>query len=350
MGRPNENAWAVPQRNPGPNHGLYPGGYHLFTGLASEKLLTTVRENEEARLAEKVSPEKKRAKAAPDYADRLWKGWVLPASDADTWFVAGSAAYYRLMQSKDLEQAMEATRIRYRGLKMAADNAQTRFQREQIEGILFLDQLRRKMGDDAFLQLMDDYFAANTTKTVIAQSFLVKAGTAFSVPDPGEGPAYLPGDITRRLASAVIVYGTVAEAGTNRYAAEQLQARYRDGAQMDVAIRKDFEVSGEELRHRDVVFVGRPETNSALAAWADQIGLHYNGAVIEMNNEKFASERNSLVMAAANPLDAAHMVLLIAGNDPLRTVEALRAESTQTAYAVLEDGKPLKLTPALAAK
>ncbi len=32
------------------------------------------------------------------------------------------------------------------------------------------------MGDDAFLKLMSDYFAANTTKTVTAQSFLDKAG------------------------------------------------------------------------------------------------------------------------------------------------------------------------------
>ena len=77
-----------------------------------------------------------RAKPAPDYADRLWKGWVLPASDADTWFVAGSASYYRLLQSKDLDQSVEAQRIRYRGLKLAADNPQTRFQREQIKGAL----------------------------------------------------------------------------------------------------------------------------------------------------------------------------------------------------------------------
>ena len=44
--------------------------------------------------------------------------------------------------------------------------------------------------------------------------------------DPGNGPAYLPNDIDRARASAVIVYGTAREAGTNRYAAEQMQARF----------------------------------------------------------------------------------------------------------------------------
>jgi hypothetical protein len=348
IGRPNQSAWLPPQIEPGPNRGLYPGGYRVFGALPSEHLLSTVRENEAARLAEKVSETKPETKPLTAYTDRLWKGWVLPASDADTWFVAGSAAYYRVLQSKDLDQAIDAQRIRYRGLKLAADNPQTHFQREQIKGVLFLDQLRRKMGDDAFLKLMEEYFAANTTKPVTAQSFLSKAGASFDFTEPADGPAYLPGDIWRRLASAVIVYGTVAEAGTNRYAAETLQTRYRDGAQVNVAIFKDFEVSDAGLRHRDVIFVGRPATNAALAAWAAKIGLHYDDAVFQVNGKTYASERNSLVMAGSNPLDASHMVLVVAGNDPLHTVEALNADASQTPAVVLEDGKPLTL--ALGAK
>jgi hypothetical protein len=344
IGRPNESVWQAPRTDAGPNRGLYPGGYHLFDAQASENLLSTVRTNEEARLAVQVSGTKPADKAKADYADRLWKGWVLPASDADTWFVAGSAVYYLALESKDPEQAIEGERIHYRGLKLAADNPQVRFRREQAKGALFLDQLRRKMGDDAFFKLMQDYFAANATKTVTAQSFLDKAGVRFDFVEPGEGSVYLPGDIVHGLDSAVIVYGTLAEAGTNRFAAEQLQARYRDQAQIDVAIRKDFETSDEELRHRDVIFVGRPETNEALARWADRIGLHYQGAEFEVAGEKYASERDSLVMAAANPLDASHMVLVMAGNDPLRTVEAAKIDNAPTAYVVLKDGKPVTLT------
>ena len=345
IGRPNQSVWQTPQSNPGPNHGLYPGGYYLFSGNASPSLLATVRENEAARLAEKVSSAKPKAKPA-DYTDRLWKGWVLPASEADTWFVAGSAEYYWLLQSKDLDQAMDARRVQYRGLRLAADNEQNRFRREQIKGALFLDQMRRKMGDDAFFKLMEEYFAANTTKVATAQSFLDKAGVKFDFTEPGEGPAFLPGDMARHLATAVIVYGTVAEAGTNRYAAETLQTRLRDGNQVHVAIFKDFEVSDEDLTHRDVIFIGRPSTNSALSAWAGKIGLHYDGAVIQHDGETFASERNSLVMAASNPLDASHMVLVLAGNDPLHTVQALNGAGSQSPFVVMEDGKPLTLTAA----
>jgi hypothetical protein len=342
IGRPNESVWVDSSSKDGPNRGLYPGGYHLFRAEPSVSLLSTVQENEKARVGAAGKEERPRERThAPSYAERLWKGWILPASDVDTWFVAGSAAYYRLLLSGDPDQAMDEERVRYRGLRLSAEDATNHFRIEQVKGVLFLDSLRRKMGDNAFFQLMHDYFEANTTKTVTAQSFLDKAGMRFEFPDPGNGPAYSPGDIARRLASSVIIYGTVAEAGTNRYVAEQLQTRYRDTAQINVTVLKDFEVSDEEMRHRDVIFVGRPETNSALAAWAAKLGLEYSGAVFKIGNEAHASERESLVYASANPLDASHMVLVFAGNDPLQTVESLNGEHTQMPYAVLEDGKPL---------
>jgi hypothetical protein len=186
---------------------------------------------------------------------------------------------------------------------------------------------------------MADYFAANSTKTVTAQSFLDKAGVAFDFTEPGDGPAYLTGDISRHLASAVLVYGTVREAGANRYAAEQMQLRYLDRYESEVPIYRDFEVSDDLLRHRDVIFVGRPEANSALAAWAEKLGLSYQGAAFQMDGDMHASEREALVFAAKNPLDAAHMVMTVAGNDALRTVKASRAEASAE-YVLLDDGNP----------
>jgi hypothetical protein len=323
---------------------LYPGGYYLFSGESSDSLRKATREIETARLAGGTAEPASNAQAnETSYKDRLWKGWVLPASDKDVWFVAGSAAYYyRLLESENLEQAMEAQRIRYRGLKLAPDNESTRFHIERAKGVLFLDGLRRRMGDDAFLNLMTEYFSANTTKTVTAQSFLDKAGTTFDWAEPGDGPAYLPDDVDRRLDSAVIVYGTKSEAGTNRYAAEQLQGRYRDDWQVEVPVLRDFEVSDAELRQRDVIFIGRPEINSALAAWAEKLGLDYDRGVIKVKDKVYASERNALVYAAKNPLNAAHMVLVFAGNSPAQTVEALKQTEAQTPFIVLEDGKPVE--------
>ena len=144
FGRPNESVWGRPQDgsespspNSNPNHGLYPGGYHLFSAAEGVRINGLVPANEEATKPALVSWK--------DQTDKLWKGWVLPASDGDTWFVAGSAAYYRTLQSKDVHEAVEAERIRYRGLNLAGDVPANYFRIEEIKGVLFLDALRQKI-------------------------------------------------------------------------------------------------------------------------------------------------------------------------------------------------------------
>jgi Phospholipase B len=336
IGRPNQREWlaAGPRNTYEKNDGLFPSGYALFT-TAPPNHLTEI---EAARVAAKPSeaaPATRQERRAAIDPSRLWKGWILPASDADTWFAAASTSYHGLLQSEDIEKAIEARRIQYRGFKLAADSPITRFRLEETKGVLFLDQLRRKLGDDKFLTLMSEFFAANTTKTVTAQAFLDKAGVTFEFTEPADGPAYTVSDLRGRLASAVIVYGTQREAGANRYAAEQLQANYLNQLEGMVPIYKDFEVSEEMLAHKDVVFVGRPEANTALAAWSAKLGLGYQGAMFRIDNRVHSSEREALAFAAKNPQDASHMVLVLAGNDALRTVKLATAPRTeQTAYVI----------------
>ena len=348
IGKPNQREWLAHGRGNSfeKNDGLYPSGYYLFDAQPSESLRASVAENEKARLAptpEEKHPEKTGEKRGfGPYHDRLWKGWLLPASDADTWFVAGSSAYQQVLEAPDLEKSLDARRATYRGLKLAPDDPIRSFRLEETRGVLFLDALRRKLGDDRFFAVMADFFTANTTRTVTAQSFLEKAGARFDFSEPGEGPAYLLTDINRRLASAAIVYGTLREAGANRYAAEQLQRQYLDQYESQVPIYKDFEVSDDLLRHRDVVFVGRPEVNSALAAWSKDLALDYSGASFRIANKAHADEREALLLAARNPKDPAHMALVIAGNDALRTVKAAAAWLEPGEYAIFQTGKPLR--------
>jgi hypothetical protein len=339
IGRPNQREWVPANSGYDKNDGLYPSGYVLFSAEPSVSLRTAIQENEKARLAAPPKSTPDPTAKSTSLKDRLWNGWVLPASDADTWFVAGSASYRGVLESDDPEKSLNVWRALYRGAKLGPQNATTRVQLERAKGVLFLDSLRRKTGDDAFLKLMAGYFAANTTKTITAQSFLDQAGVRFQFTEPAAGPAYLANDIGRHLASAVIVYGTVREAGANRYAAEQMQSRFLNWYESEVPIYKDFEVSDDLLRTRDVVFVGRPEANSALAAWAEQLGLSYQGASFKLNGDVHASEREALVHAARNPLDPSHMVITVAGNDALRTVKASRLDA-RAEYILLDDGDP----------
>jgi hypothetical protein len=344
IGKPNQREWLPHKWDDAIDDGLYPSGYHLFEAEPSASLLSTIQQNEKLRLSAALDPPQPTPSAAtdpPSYEGRLWKGWVLPASDADAWFVAGSARYRRVLQSNDLEEALNVQRTIMRGLELTPDTPMNHLRREQTRGVLFLDSLRRKMGDAAFLKLMTGYFAANTTKPVTAESFLEKAGVRFEPVEPPAGPAYLTTDILARLSSAVIVYGTLREAGANRYAAEQIQNHFLDRYESEVPIYKDFEASEELLRHRDVVIVGRPEANSALALWAARLRLDYEGAAFKIEGKTHASEREALILAAENPLDAAHMVLVIAGNDALTTVKAQSAPLQPDEYVIVRAGGEL---------
>ncbi len=342
IGEPNQIERVPQKSDPSQDEGLYPSGYYLFQVEPTQALRAAIQDNEKERLSAALDPPARKVTENPDppsYEGRLWKGWILPASDADDWFVTGSAVYRYVLESKDPEEALNAERALWRGFELTPDTPANHFRREQTKGVLFLDALRHKMGDERFFKLMDGFFAANTTKTVTAQSFLAQAGVSEEPIDPPDGPAYLANEINRRLASAVIVYGTLREAGANRYAAEQLQDRFLNRFESQVPIYKDFEATDDLLRYRDVVFVGRPEANSALALWSEKLGLKYEGAAFTIDGKVHASEREGLILAAQNPLDAAHMVLIVAGNDALSTVKTQMADLTPDEYVIVRDGE-----------
>jgi len=347
FGKPNQREW-VPsswqKENYAKNDGLYSSGYRLINVDPSDSLRQAIQENEKARVAAKSDAPKDEKKKQADYKDRLWTGWVLPASEADDWFTAGSAAYYRDLQSADpdkspLDKSIAAHWAGYRAAAAAEPNPMQRFALETHQGALFLDQMRRDMGDDKFFKLMKDYFAAHTTKTVTAQSFLDAAGVKFALPQDKGGAMYVASDIAGRLKSAILVYGTVTDAGANRYAAEQLQKHYLDWYESMVPIRKDFEATDEDLRTHDVIFVGRPETNSTLAAWKGRIGLDSEGGLFRIDGKDHASETEALIFAAANPLDHRHMTLVLAGNNALETVRLASAGMNRAEYTILDFGK-----------
>jgi len=329
FGKPNQREW-VPSSSERAeyrqNNGLYSSGYRIIAARTAQP--QAMKSNTWVE-----NP------ASYSYGGRLWKGWVLPASEADAWFVAGSTAYYQDLQSLDFARAMSAHWAQYRSLSAVEPNAEQRYELEKHKGALFLDKLRRDVGDDRFFKLMSDFFAAHKNKAVTAQSFLDAAGAKFALPpDPG-GPMYLVSDIGGRLSTAILVYGTLADAGANRYAAEQLQKRYLDHFESAVPICKDFEVTDEELRTHDVIFVGRPESNSALAAWQDKLGLDADGGEFRVGGLTHASETESLAFAATNPLDRRHTVLVLAGNDALETVLITKAFLDQAQYAIFDSGK-----------
>jgi hypothetical protein len=189
------------------------------------------------------------------------------------------------------------------------------------------------------------FYDQNATKSVHSAAFVQSAAkpeffekwlNGIGLPDTPDGPAYTANMFRRKLATAVIVYGTQAEAGANRFAAEQWQKQFLEMYESIVPVKKDFEVSDDDLEDRDVFFVGRPETNTALAKWSKLIGLDYEGGVFRVGGKEHGSENEALMWSAMNPQEHTHMVVVAAGNSPLSTVLASRKPLEAEQYTVIE--------------
>jgi len=347
FGKSNDREWVPTRRQKEEyekNDGIYSSGYRVISTAPPAALADAGHSDQPAPL--KVAP--------VSYKDRRWKGWILPAGDADLWLAAGSAAYYYDLGADDLERAMDERRVGYRNAAMADPDERERHRMVRNKGALLFDALRRRMGDDKFFDLMNRFFTAHTTKTVNTGQFIAAAGedqrgfieSWLKSPElPGDlgGDAHMLAEyhgMAPIVGDTIIVYGTVLDAGANRYAAEQLQRRLNDLYESEPPVRKDFELSNEELSAHHVIFVGRPETNSALAHVASEIRLDYRGATFRIAGVTHASERESLALAANNPLNPHRGVFVVAGNSALETVRLARTLDFPAAeYAVYDAGK-----------
>ncbi len=371
FGKPNQREWVpspMQKEQFAANDGLYSSGYRLFQGHPADAIKMTLDGAPKASAITAQAGEggggrggRRGGRGGASTSDeKLWKGWILPASDSDVWLTKGAAEYHAVAASADLDKHLEAFRAQYRAAALNGEQPLSKLTQSTTssnwhelalsKGALLLDALRKSMGDDAFYALMKDFFDKNTTKTVHATDFMAAAGhqelfakwlNGIGLPDTGDGPMYSAGDLRRKLGSTIIVYGTLMEAGANRYAAEQWQKQFLDQFESAVSIHKDFEVTEKELADHDILFIGRPETNSALAAWAKPLALDYDGAVFQLAGKDHSSENDALVLAATNPLNKKRMVLIAAGNSPLGTVLLTRgAGFGQAQYQVYDSGRP----------
>ena len=175
-------------------------GYATFSPIVIAEQLKAAHA---ARGASKPAPAPETdAKAVADrYAftrDDLWHGTVFPATDADNWLVAGSAAYWQLLRNlpeKEAERpealarqlAALRSRLAYVGAREAdlpAAQAAVAYDRyapalvPRIKGVFALHQLRLLAGTKPFLALMRDFHERNRGREVTTAQFVEAAGRA----------------------------------------------------------------------------------------------------------------------------------------------------------------------------
>lgn len=319
LGKPNQREW-VPapyqkEQYP-PNEGIHSSGYRLFEAHQRAP------ESAPAVEAKTEKPKPVLNKLPPD---RLWQGWILPATEADDWISLGSAAWYRILSSGKPDETYQIILRRARESEVA--------RREALATLQF-DALRKQWGDERFVSTLRDFFARNTTKTIRAADF---PAAPPSVTLPENPPLLLA--LMPRLATTVIVYGTVSDAGANRHAADLLQSGLNRWFEQRVPVLRDFELTPEILRSHSVVFVGRPETNSAVHA---RFPAQFDGAAFTLDGRTYAHERDGVACAAANPGNSSELLVLLAGNSAVETVRLAAFQPEPFTWQLTRQGKPVR--------
>ena len=153
------------------------------------------------------------------------------------WLSAGAAVYYRVLAGENPQRDLEMLAAAYRRAALKGDQPLSQLHIDprsatwrriaDSKGALMLDALRRDLGDAGFFELMKRFFDANTTKTVTTASFRASAESAAGkslgalfdtwlnskgLPGDKGGATYVAGAIRDRLATAILVYGTNADA------------------------------------------------------------------------------------------------------------------------------------------
>jgi hypothetical protein len=129
---------------------------------------------------------------------RLWHGTVLPASDADNWFVSGTASYWTLLhglpdepdkafknvgdQLADLQARFLYVTSREQDFAPASTVVQqdryAPYQVPRIKGLFALHQLRLLLGNDAFLRVMNELHGAWAGRRLKTDALLKTASKA----------------------------------------------------------------------------------------------------------------------------------------------------------------------------
>jgi hypothetical protein len=129
------------------------------------------------------------------------------------------------------------------------------------------------------------------------------------------------------LEQTMIVYGTTDERDSQREAAAMLQQAIREhGSNITLPIRADTEVTEDDLKHRHLLLIGRPETNALVKKYHKSLPISFGSGSFAVREDVYAHPDTIVLAAAENPANKRYSLVVLTG---------LGAASTQAAIPAL---------------
>lgn len=141
------------------------------------------------------------------------------------------------------------------------------------------------------------------------------------------------------LEQTMIVYGTANEQASQREAAEALQQALRQRwTNITVPLRADTEISERELKTHHLLLIGRPDTNTLVKKFHQELPISFGRGSFAVRDEVYAHPDSGVLVAAENPKNKRFSMVVLAGlsaASTLRVAPVLAARKTKPAEVMI---------------
>jgi transglutaminase-like putative cysteine protease len=139
----------------------------------------------------------------------------------------------------------------------------------------------------------------------------------------------------------ILIYGTLAEAESNKTAAERFNEEYFELG--NEIIKADTDVSQDDLKSKCVVLFGRPETNKISQQFKDIFPIKFDDDKFNWQGITYDQPTQGVAQIVENPLDPESEIVLCAGlsGDATQKFCRLYLYDEDASYVILDQDKQL---------
>jgi hypothetical protein len=139
------------------------------------------------------------------------------------------------------------------------------------------------------------------------------------------------------FANTLIVYGTSNQTESNHTLALRFQQTAADRfTEVLVPVKKDCEVTGEELKGKDLILIGSAAENSLSKEILTKLGISFNRNQFEWNGHIYANSDEGIYLTYPNPYNHNKAVYLFIANSQLQLFQMLKTFNRMPQYAVFK--------------
>ncbi len=153
---------------------------------------------------------------------------------------------------------------------------------------------------------------------------------------------YTFSNITDDFKKIYIVYGTSKHTDTNRTLAMRFQNIIADAfTEILLPLKKDSELTMDEISSHDLLIMGSPEDNSLLERFKEKIPVRFGRGFFEWNGKLFSSPDDGLFLAISNSFNKERIWYIFIANSALELYHMTKRYQILPTWAIFKGEKIL---------